>query len=592
MNRPNFRALIYFLSRFKRLYGSIVVVAVISSLAESFSLAAFLPLFSSVLEQDQAGTGLARDSINSIAGLLPVADPLIAAAVLLLLAFSLKTLLVLIREAINAYAKARVQYVVKKQVIESYKDAKYQFFLDNRQGDLIFNCVAASGVVGGTLFGVSQIIAHSLRIIAMVAVVIFVFPLAAPIMATLGLANYIIMYQIARKVSFRLGNEQVEAQTEQNVIANEFLTGIHPIIASGSTRHWVNRFNIQNMILSKLAAKEQIWSASPRPVLDFISLLLILGFIFALYLTDPQGLGNSLASLGILVLALVQILPALNAISRSWMVIMTNLPAMERAYQSISGTVPSRTEGNEILESFQQAIVFQNVSFAHQERDFLLKNVNLAFEKGKVTAIVGRSGGGKTTIINMILGLFSPSSGRITVDGIPIQQLRHEPWLRKIGFVSQNPFSFHSTIKENILFRRSDHSNDDLIKAAKVAGVHEFIRNLPQEYDTMVGDFGMTLSGGQQQRIAIARAVLDSPEILIFDEATSSLDNVSERQVQQAIDNASKNRTVIIVAHRLSTIKHADKIIVLGNGEVLEEGTHEELISKHGAFSRMVAASD
>ena len=137
---------------------------------------------------------------------------------------------------------------------------------------------------------------------------------------------------------------------------------------------------------------------------------------------------------------------------------MSALPAVEHAYQAINGPVPTRNEGDKILESFQQAIVFEDVSFAHQGRDSLLNNVNLTFEKGKVTAIVGRSGGGKTTISNMILGLFSPSSGRITIDGIPIQELQHEPWLRKIGFVSQEPFAFHTTVKENILFRRSDHS--------------------------------------------------------------------------------------------------------------------------------------
>ena len=591
MNRPDFKALIYFLVRFKRLYGSILVLILFSSLAETFSLAAFLPLFSSVLDNNQVGTGFIHDSINSVAGLLPFADPLVAAAVLLMAAFSLKTLLVLMREGMNAFARARVQYLIKKQIIERYGDAEYQFFLENRQGDLIYNCVSTSISVGRSLLGVSQLVAHVLKIVAMGALVVWVFPMAAPIMAALGLTYYVLMFQITRRVSFRLGNEQVEALAEQNVIANEFFTGIHPIIAAGSTQQWVNRFNIQNLILSKVAAKEQMWLAAPRPLMDFVGVVFIMGIVLVMYAANPVGLGNSLAKLGIFVVSMIQILPSLNAIGRSWMVTMSALPAVEHAYQAINGPVPTRIEGDKILESFQQAIVFEDVSFAHQGRDSLLNNVNLTFEKGKVTAIVGRSGGGKTTIINMILGLFSPSSGRITIDGVPIQELQHEPWLRKIGFVSQEPFAFHTTVKENILFRRGDHSEEDVVKAAKVARAHEFISELPQQYDSVIGDLGMTLSGGQQQRMAIARAVLNSPEILIFDEATSSLDSVSERQVQDAIDSVSKNRTVIIVAHRLSTVRHADKIIVLENGEVLEQGTHEELISKKGAFSQMVAAS-
>lgn len=184
----------------------------------------------------------------------------------------------------------------------------------------------------GSLLGVSQLVAHVLKIVAMGALVVWVFPMAAPIMATLGLTYYVLMFQITRKVSFRLGNEQVEALAEQNVIANEFFTGIHPMIASGSTRQWVNRFNIQNLILSKVAAKEQMWLATPRLLMDFVGVSFIMGIVLVMYAANPVGLGNSLAKLGIFVVSMIQILPSLNAIGRSWMVTMSALPAVEHAY--------------------------------------------------------------------------------------------------------------------------------------------------------------------------------------------------------------------------------------------------------------------
>jgi ABC-type multidrug transport system fused ATPase/permease subunit len=267
------------------------------------------------------------------------------------------------------------------------------------------------------------------------------------------------------------------------------------------------------------------------------------------------------------------------------------LPDVQVAHKVLTQAVPARHEGHLQLPSFEDKISFEEVSFAHRNRDVLMDKVTMVFERGKVTAIVGPSGSGKTTLINLILGLFDPSEGNITVDGISLQDLTHETWLSRIGFVSQEPFITNNTITENIRFNQEGHSFEDIEKAAIVANAHNFINEFPEGYNTITGDRGIRLSGGQQQRLCIARAVLGSPEILIFDEATSSLDSIAEKQVQEAIDAASANRTVIIIAHRLSTIRRADKIIVLDNGKVVEQGTHQELLENDGQYSRQVAAS-
>jgi ABC-type multidrug transport system fused ATPase/permease subunit len=269
---------------------------------------------------------------------------------------------------------------------------------------------------------------------------------------------------------------------------------------------------------------------------------------------------------------------------------MANLPNLALAHQAITGPIPARRDGTHRLEKFERAIEFENVSFGYPGREPLFNNVSLSFKKGEVTAIVGTSGSGKTTIINLMLGLFQPTEGRITIDGIPLQDLKQETWLSKIGFVSQETFTYHSTISENILIGRTDRTDESIVKAAKIANAHGFISELDDGYQTVVGERGMKFSGGQQQRLAIARALLDTPEFMLLDEATSSLDTISERVVQESIDMISQGRTVVIIAHRLSTISHADKIIVLDNGQVVETGAHDELLRRNGHYARLAGA--
>jgi ABC-type multidrug transport system fused ATPase/permease subunit len=588
MDKPRYSLFFYFLSRYKHLCGAIVLITLVTSLLESLSVAAFFPLFSSLMGASQEKAGGILGFISRMGGLLPFPDPLVSAAVLLILVFSVKILLTILREVLMGYGSAKVLYSVKQQIIERYAGAQYQFFLDSKQGTLFFNLLSAPHGVIGVLFNGLQMVASLLKVLAIVIVLGFIFPLAALAFAGLGLLFYGVTHYLSIRVSFRLGREGAEAGMQQNVIANELLSGIQQIITFGTARRWVERFERENRALTEMYMKQAVWSAMPRPVMELLGVVLILGAILILRAISTDNFAEVLVKLGIFAVALAQILPAVTSLGQIRMTFMGALPTAELAYDAITDPIPRREDGHRVLESFEKAIAFENVSFAHKGRETLLKGVDLTIEKGKVTAIVGPSGAGKTTIINLILGLFEPTEGRITIDGVPLQEFKQETWLSKIGPVSQDTFTYHSTVADNVLFGRNGHSIDSLVKAAKIANAHEFISDLPQDYDTIVGERGMKLSGGQQQRLAIARAVLDTPEILIFDEATSSLDTISEKLVQEAIEKASSDRTVIIIAHRLSTIRRADKIIVLDDGQVEEEGNHQELLSMHGHYSRLV----
>jgi len=241
------------------------------------------------------------------------------------------------------------------------------------------------------------------------------------------------------------------------------------------------------------------------------------------------------------------------------------------------------------LESFQQGIQFDNVSFAYPEQATnVLDNVNLSVPKGKVIALVGPSGGGKSTLVDLILRYHDVGSGSIKIDGTDVKKIKLFDLRRQFGLVTQEPILFNDSIFNNITFGYESATKEQVIQAAKIANAHDFILETEYGYDTNIGDRGSKLSGGQRQRLTIARAILRDPPILILDEATSALDSKSEKLVQDSIQKVMQNRTAIIIAHRLSTIQHADEIVVLKEGRVVEQGSHDQLMSENGDYQKLV----
>lgn len=238
------------------------------------------------------------------------------------------------------------------------------------------------------------------------------------------------------------------------------------------------------------------------------------------------------------------------------------------------------------LQNVEGHIKFDNISFSYGEES-ILKNISLDIEKGKVIALVGPSGGGKTTLCHLIPGFYRIEEGKITIDDVDIYDCKLDSLRKNIGIVQQDVFLFNGSIRENILYGKLDATEEEMILAAKRANIHDYVVSLPDGYDTMIGERGVKLSGGQKQRLSIARVFLKNPPILILDEATSALDNTTEILIQQALNELCKGRTTLVVAHRLSTIKNADEIVVIAKGEILEKGTHEELMEIDGMYKNL-----
>ena len=235
-------------------------------------------------------------------------------------------------------------------------------------------------------------------------------------------------------------------------------------------------------------------------------------------------------------------------------------------------------------------ITFENVSFGYTAYNPVLKNISCDIKQGEMIGIVGHSGVGKSTMINLLMRLYDPTSGSVKIDGVDLRDIKAESLHQKLGVVLQETFLFNGTVFENIAYAKPDATFEDVVRAAKIADAHDFVTRLPDGYNTYVGEKGYSLSGGERQRVAIARAILRDPKILILDEATASLDTQTEKQIQTALNRLIKGRTTIAIAHRLSTLSSADRLIVLDKGRVAEIGTHTELMGRKGVYYRLVMA--
>ena len=282
------------------------------------------------------------------------------------------------------------------------------------------------------------------------------------------------------------------------------------------------------------------------------------------------------------------ILTPAKAISKASYGVRKGNAAAERVLEILETENPIEdpADGREIKD-FRERLVLDKVSFSYED-DRVLKSLSLEIPKGATVALVGQSGSGKSTVANLVTRFYDVDQGSIRLDGIDVREVTKASLRGLMGLVTQDSILFNDTVRNNILLGKEGATQEEIEAAARVANAHEFISQLPKGYDTNIGDSGNKLSGGQKQRLSIARAVLKNPPIMILDEATSALDTESERLVQDALENMMRNRTSLVIAHRLSTIKSADQIVVMKEGEIVEQGTHEQLLALDGTYRKLV----
>ena len=402
---------------------------------------------------------------------------------------------------------------------------------------------------------------------------------------------------VISKIGKSLKSKSSRAQQENGYlisIVEESLGGLKVVKSYNAEKSIISKFNDSINRLLKLSVSIERKNNLASPMSEFMGIVVIAILLWYggnMVLVEKLASGEPILEgskfLAYMGLAYNILTPA-KAISKASYQVKSGLAAAERVFEVLEVENTITNKPNAIVkDSFTEKISIENINFGYEEEN-VLKNFSLEIPKGKTVALVGQSGSGKSTLANLLTRFYDVQDGTVKIDGINIKDMTLESLRDLMGLVTQDSILFNDTIKNNIRLGKEDATDEEIIAALKVANAYEFVKDLPNGIETNIGDAGGKLSGGQKQRLSIARAVLKNPPIMILDEATSALDTESEKFVQVALENMMQNRTSIVIAHRLSTIQKADKIVVMHKGEIVEQGTHDELLALNGTYSKLV----
>ncbi len=490
---------------------------------------------------------------------------------------------------LNTWVANKITIGVKRKLYSKLLSMDSSYLDNNNSGTILYRYsndaeTASNGLVENT----KKFLSKTFSSIALAGVMLYnSWQLALIAIAVLGLFFYPIVF--VRKKMKEIVKKSVVNLSSVMTIYNETFSGNKTIRSFTLEPEFSKRFHKATDTTFNLAmkmVKTTNWLSPLMHIIMSVGIGLVIGFGSYLIVSGRITSGNFVAFIA----ALMMLYTPLKGVGNNFVAIQNSFLAIDRIFE-ILDLQPKLKDAQDAkeLKGIEKGIFFENVHFEYVEGREVLHNINLQIPVGSTVALVGNSGGGKSTVSVLIPRLYDVSKGSVKIDDTPVTQITQKSLRQQIAMVFQDNFLFSGTIKENILLGNPDATEEDMWNALKNACLEEFVKELPDGLDTEIGERGLLLSGGQKQRLAIARAFIKDAPIVILDEATSALDNKSERVVQEALDNLMKNRTVIVIAHRLTTIQNATKIAVINDGNIVEEGTHTQLLQKGGAYSALYA---
>ncbi len=516
--------------------------------------------------------------------------PIIVGAVMLLLVYVIKAVGTYVMGYYGHVVGVRMQKDMRRDLFEKYQKLPFSYFDEHKTGDLLSRLT-------GDLQSVSELAHHgpeNLFLAVLMFVGAFIFLIRINVTLTLilfAVIPVIILFTVLTRRSMyaAMKNSRREMANVNSTLENS-ITGIRETKAYVAAHHEKCKFAVTNSLFAKYRSQSMRWLGIYSAVMDFLTdmLYLLVIFIGGIFMIQGKISGADFTAF------LLYINMFLNPIQRFVTLfeqLQEGMSGFSRFYE-IMNTPDEIDDGKVEIDDIRGDICFENATFSYTDADAegakaVISNLSMNIKAGETFALVGPSGGGKSTICNLIPRFYNLTSGRITIDGVDVMDITLDSLRKNIGIVSQTVFLFDGTVRDNIAYGKPYATDEEIVDAARRANIHDFILTLDNGYDTEVGERGVKLSGGQRQRISIARVFLKDPKLLILDEATSALDNATEMQIQSALEELSCGRTVIVVAHRLSTVKNADEIAVIDSNGISERGTHDELIALGGEYSKL-----
>lgn len=518
------------------------------------------------------------------------ADILIKICFVILIAFLFKNIFAYLQGYFMSYVEYGAMKDLRDEAYQHLHKLPISYFKRERVGNLISRFTNDVNIVQASISATfSNLIKEPLTIIVFLGI-------ALSISWQLTLFAFVILpfsMAIIAWIGFKLRKQTTRLQeklADITSVLQETISGVKIVKAFGMEEFENKRFMKETKEFFRLVLKIVRVRNASSPLTEFLSVIVGAFIIYygGLLVLEKNTITAS-QFLGFL-FAIFQMMPPIKELSSVNNRIQEASAAGDRIFE-ILDTEPDIKDVPDAIElkEFKDSIHFRNVSFKYEDsEEWVLSDIDFSVNKGEIIALVGPSGGGKSTLVDLIPRFYDPTDGQIILDGTDIRKYSLKSLRSKMGIVTQETFLFNTTIRENIAYGLSDCPMEKIIEAAKTANAHNFIMEMPQQYETIIGERGVKLSGGQRQRLTIARALLKNPEIMIFDEATSALDNESEILVQEAIERLMENRTTFVIAHRLSTIRNATKIIVIDRGKIIQHGTHDELIAdEKGLYKKL-----
>lgn len=580
-----FKKLLFLLSPDERKNaGFLLIMIMMMALLDVIGVASILPFMAVLTKPSIIETNLILNTMFQFSKIFGVENSqqfifALGILVFLLLVFSLTF------KALTTYAQMRFvlmrEYSIGRRLIKGYLYQPYSWFLGRHSADLGKTILSEVGqVIGLGLGQMMELIAKGVVAIAIITLLIIVDPKLAFIVGLSLAGIYLFIFYFIRGYLKRIGNKRLKNNQLRFTAVSEAFGATKEVKVGGLEQTYIKSFSDSAKIFAQSQASSQVVSQLPRFILEAIAfggILLITLYIMAL----TGSLNSALPVISLYVFAGYRLMPALQQIYSSFTQLTFVGPSLDKLTSDIKNLKPFNGNQDKGVLSLNKAITLKNIHYEYPNASrTALKNINLSILAKSTVGIVGATGSGKTTTVDIILGLLEPQKGTLEVDGKVITQHNSRSWQRSIGYVPQHIYLSDDTIAANIAFGVEPHDIDLVAveKAAKIANLHNFlIDELPEKYQTTIGERGVRLSGGQRQRIGIARALYYNPNILILDEATSALDSQTEKAVMDAVNNLRKDITIIIIAHRLATIKKCNKIVLLEKGQIKNEGTFEEL---------------